>query len=124
MSDYNTACNLAKELMANPPKVTSKVGALDGLDRLALNPNGWFPARILEALTKARMAILVDRWHDAMVTLEGAFSSLEAFIAVLDERAEKAQSSESAQAVTQAKNELEQCSLVQAYVVARSVESA
>ena len=122
MSDYKAACDLAIDLMSNPPKVTNKVEALDGLDRLALNPNGWFPGGIVQTLTKARVAILVDRWHDAMVTLEGAFSSIETFISVLEDRAKQSNDDSSTQAVLRARNELTQCALVQGYIVSRSVE--
>ena len=122
MSDYRTDCELAIEKMSDPPKVTNKVEALDGLDRLALNPNGWFPGGTIETLNKARMAILVDRWHDAMVTLEGAFASFETFIAVLEQRANQANDESSTQAVTRARNELEQCAVVQAYIVSKSME--
>jgi len=122
MSDYKNACNAAIDLMSNPPKVTSKVTALDGLDRLALNPNGWFPGGIVNALNKARMSILVDHWHDAMVTLEGAFSSIETFIEALQDRANKSPDEDSKTAVVRAQDELNQCAQVQTYVVSRSVD--
>lgn len=107
--------------MANPPKVESKVDALDGLDRLALNPNGWFPTGLIEVLTKARLAILTNRWHDAMVTLEGAFGSLETFITALEARGSQERDENGQNAVERAKSELNQCALVQGFVVAKTV---
>lgn len=108
--------------MSNPPNVESKVDALDGLDRLALNPNGWFPSGLIEVLTKARLAILTNRWHDAMVTLEGAFGSLETFIAALEARASNEKDENGQNAVERARNELNQCALVQGFVVAQTLD--
>lgn len=121
MGDYQNACKAAIDLMNEPPSVSSKVEALDGLDRLALNPNGWFPGGTVNAINQARLSILVDRWHEAMVTLEGAFASIEAFIDALKARADKTPSDESQNAVKRAQDELTQCSQVQSYVVSRTV---
>ncbi|MEE2904469.1 MAG: hypothetical protein VYC39_19215 [Myxococcota bacterium] len=110
-------------MMSNPPNVENKVDALDGLDRLALNPNGWFPAGLIEAITKARLAILTNRWHDAMVTLEGAFGSLETFIAALEARNSTERDENNQTPVDRAKSELNQCALVQGFVVAKTMDS-
>ena len=66
--------------------ITSKLAALDALDKLAIDPLGWFPERLMKLLTDARVAVIVNRWRDALVTLEEVYTALEEFIDKLQQQ--------------------------------------
>lgn len=122
MSDFATARQMALDLMQHAADVTSKHAALDGLDRLALNPNGWFTEPLLKKLTDARVAIIVDRWGDALIMLEDAYRAMEEFIAVVEKSGEVAGELAKSDAIARAKLELGQCAKVQAYVGQRTAQ--
>jgi hypothetical protein len=63
--------------------LTTKLSALDALDRLAMNPSHWFPDSVLNALTQSRIAIITERWADAIRVLEDAKNSVLEFVKML-----------------------------------------
>jgi hypothetical protein len=119
MSDLKHAQLLAVEVMRNPPPITSKISALDALDRLALNPNGWFSERILDQLTDARKAIITDYWGRALEVLEDARLAMEVFLKNLREAAENEATNERLIALARAEAELKQCVLVLSWLDTR-----
>ena len=76
MSDFAAWKRAAIETMAAPPPVDTKLSALDALDRLALNPSGWFPVPLLDKFDAARSAIITDRYNDAVVRLDDACNAM------------------------------------------------
>jgi hypothetical protein len=107
--DLKHAQAAAIEVMKSPPPIKSKLAALDALDRLALNPSGWFTERTLDQLTEARKAIISDRWNQALEVLEDARLAMESFIITL-----RGQTDGEAHriALERANAELQQCVLV------------
>jgi len=120
MTDFAAACRSANEQMKSPPRVENKLAALDGLDRLALNPNAWFTEPLLDKLTAARAAIIQNRWNDAVVTLNEAANAMDEFIAVVAKGPEKAAELHRDAALALARAELGQCALVQEFVGKKS----
>ncbi|MCC7384564.1 MAG: hypothetical protein IT384_22140 [Deltaproteobacteria bacterium] len=112
MSDLRQAQLVAIEVLKDPPPVQTKLAALDALDRLALNPSGWFTERTLDQLTEARKAIITDRWERALESVENARLAIEVFIRTLRESADGGASAEHHSAVERANAELRQCVLV------------
>jgi hypothetical protein len=111
MNELRQAQQQAIEVMRSPPPVRSKLAALDALDRLALNPSGWFGERTIDLLTEARKAIITDRWTAAVELVEDARGAMEAFIKTVRE-APDAESSSRKAALERANAELNQCVLV------------
>ena len=118
--DFKGQQQPAIDIMRAPPVISSKLTALDALDRLALNPSGWFPDRVLRKLTEARVSIIVDRWTEALVTLEAAATAMETFIEVLRDGGTEGTKAE---AMQRAADELAQCAKVQEFVGLQSVGS-
>jgi hypothetical protein len=113
--DFKAAQNAALEVMRRAPAIQSKLNALDALDRLATNPNGWFGDAILSGLTQARLAVITEHWSDAIHRLEDARTSIVEFIRVLKSR-EGSPSEENQAALTRADDELRQLTLVLAWL--------
>jgi hypothetical protein len=83
MIDIQSQRKSAVDVMRAPPPVDGKLAALDALDRLGFNPSGWFPDRVLTAVTDARIAIITDRFSEARRALEEARQATDTFIEVL-----------------------------------------
>ena len=115
MSDFAAWKKAAIETMVSPPTVKTKLSALDAIDRLALNPSGWFPYPLLDKFDAARAAILTDRFNAAVVSLDDACNAMEEFIDVLKKGPEKHGDETREAALNRAKNELNQCAVVQAW---------
>lgn len=119
MTDLKNAQLLALEILKNPPAVQTKLAALDALDRLALNPNGWFTDRILDQLTEARKAIITDRWTRAIEVIEDTRLAIEGFLKAMRTAAEADPTAERRAALERADAELRQCVLVLGWLDAR-----
>ena len=117
MSETSTAASPSPNA-----KISTKLAALDALDKLADDPLGWFPERLMKLPTDARVAVIVDRWRDALVTLEEVYTALEEFIDKLQHGPEHDGARSRNDAVTQAKSELALCADVQAFVGKRSID--
>ena len=112
MSEHKQAQAQAIEVMRSPPPVRSKLAALDALDRLALNPSGWFGERTVDLFTETRKAIITDRWNNALELLDHARSVMEGFIKTLREAPDAENNPDRAAAIARATAELNQCVLV------------
>lgn len=89
MADPKLAREMALEILRAPPAVTSKLLALDALERLSLNPSGWLSDGTLDRLFEARKAVLQDRWQRALEVLEDTRQTLENFFTTLDAAAKQ-----------------------------------
>lgn len=114
--DIESIKQTALAVLVDPPPVTNKLSALDALDRLALDPSGWFPDRVLNRLTDARVGIIVDRWGDALRALEDAEAAMSQFIEAVSKGPEHHQGMSRDEAVERAKQELSQCQLATEWV--------
>jgi len=110
MAENKLVTDLALQALESPPPVINKLAALDALDRLALNPNGWFSDSVLDQLTDARKAIITDRWPRALTVLETTRSSMDGFVTTLKGAGEVPQ--ERKAALTRAQQEIQQLVLV------------
>jgi hypothetical protein len=113
--DFKAAQTAAIEVMRRAPTIQTKLNALDGLDRLATNPNGWFGESILNGLTQARLAVITERWAEAIHRLEDARTSIVEFINVLKAK-DGSPSEEHKAALGRADDELRQLTLVLAWL--------
>jgi ABC-type transporter Mla subunit MlaD len=120
MAEPNIARDLALQTLKSPPPVASKLAALDALDRLALNPSGWFSDSVLDQLTEGRKAIITDRWGRALETLENTRGSMESFVGTLRGAAEAAGApAERKAALERAMQEIQQLALVLGWLDSR-----
>jgi hypothetical protein len=120
MAELNLARDLALQTLKSPPPVANKLGALDALDRLALNPSGWFSDSVLDQLTEGRKAIITDRWGRALSTLENTRASMEGFVATLRGTAEAATANPANKAALErAMQEIQQLALVLGWLDSR-----
>lgn len=99
----------------SPTPIETKLEALDALDRLALNPSGWFTEQTLDKLFEARKLIIQSRWGLAYVPLEEARGAMEAFIRVLRDKGE-------AEALRHAQAYLELCARVLSWLDRRPAD--
>lgn len=120
MADLKLSRDLALQALKGPPPVASKLAALDALDRLALNPSGWFSDSVLDQLTEARKAIITDRWGRALETLENTRGSMEGFVNTLRAGADgDAVPMERKAALERALQEIQQLALVLGWLDSR-----
>lgn len=119
MTDIQTQRQSAIETMRSPPPVDSKLAALDALDRLGINPSGWFPERLLTTITDARIAIITDRWGEARRQIDDARSAIETFIEVVKTGPVRDAGESREDAIARAHAELSQLLLVADWVAAR-----
>lgn len=120
MADLKLSRDLALQTLKNPPPVATKLAALDALDRLALNPSGWFSDSVLDQLTEGRKAIITDRWGRALEALENTRRTLEGFVATLRTAAEaEGASPERKGALERAMQEIQQLALVLGWLDSR-----
>jgi hypothetical protein len=120
MTNFSASSWSANEQMKSASKVDSKLHALDGLDPLALNPNGWFAELLLDRLTAARVAIIHDRWNDAVVRLNQTANAMEEFVDVVKKGPEALADTTKSAALELANAERSQCAHVQAFVGKKS----
>lgn len=99
----------------SPSPIETKLDALDALDRLAHNPDGWFTDKTLDKLFEARKLIIQSRFNLAHVPLEDARGSIEAFIRVLQDKGPS-------EAQTHARAYLDQCVRVLSWLDRRPEE--
>ncbi len=76
----------ALEAILGRHPIETKLEALDALDRLALDPSGWFSDPILEKLFETRKLIIQSRFALAHVPLEEARNTIEAFIRAIKDK--------------------------------------
>lgn len=105
MSNTERIRQQAIETMRNPPEIKTKIHALDALDRLALNPSGWFSDSLLDDLLQARKKVIVNHWPEAVEALEKVRNSMIAFVRVLA-------SKDDSDATQRANEELSHCAQV------------
>ena len=110
---------MALEILKNPPPVTSKLLALDALDRLAHNPTGWFTDSLLDKLLEVRKAIITDRFGRALEALEDTRATMESFVKTLKAAADAEPAPGHVQALERANAELHQCVLVLSWLDTR-----
>ena len=110
MAENKLVTDLALQALKSPPPVNTKLNALDALDRLALNPSGWFSDSVLDQLTDARKAIITDRWPRALTVLETTRQSMEGFVGTLKGTGEVP--AERKSALERAQQEIQQLVLV------------
>ncbi|MFO0728686.1 MAG: hypothetical protein U1E65_33220 [Myxococcota bacterium] len=110
---------MALEILKSPPPVATKLAALDALDRLALNPSGWFTDSVLDKLLEVRKAILTDRFGRALEVLEDTRGTMESFVKTLKTAAESEPAPGHVQALERANAELHQCVLVLSWLDTR-----
>jgi hypothetical protein len=116
MADPKLAREMALEILRAPPPVTSKLLALDALERLSLNPSGWLSEATLDRLFEVRKAVLQDRWQRALEVLEDTRQALETFFTTLDAAAKQDQHPAKADAAERARQEHQQLVRVLAWL--------
>lgn len=120
MADLKLSRDIALQALKSPPPVNTKLAALDALDRLALNPSGWFSDSVLDQLTEGRKAIITDRWGRALEVLDNTRGSMEGFVGTLRGGAEiENVPTERKAALERAMQEIQQLALVLGWLDAR-----
>ncbi len=109
MSNNERMRQLAIESMRNPPELKNKLQALDALDRLALNPSGWFTDSVLDDLLQARKKVIVNHWPEAVESLERVRNAMIAFLRALESKGD-------ADATQRANDEISHCAQVLSWI--------